>query len=190
MARSKADSFNMVNEFHTLADQPVAGKGAAQIPDLRAVRFREHFKIEELIEGLEALTAKGSVTAQRTIDLLRQAQSKWMELQESDLDVDLVEYADSLGDLRYVTDGAAHYYNIDMNKVMPAIHTGNMTRFPRNEEELAATLQKAEEMGVEVDHHLSEEHGVYVVTRRDTGKVFKNAMHTLPDLTPILGVNG
>jgi len=183
------DSFSMVSEFHSLAQHPVHTDGAAETPDIKVVRFREHFKLEEIIEGLEALTSRDSLTAQRTIALLKQAQSKWNELQPSDLDVDLIEYADSLADLKYVTDGAAHCYNMDFNKVFSEVHVKNLTRFPANEEELKATLEKAEKEGVEVVYVFNEDYNRYVVKRTDNDKVYKNAMFLLPDLGPIIGVS-
>lgn len=189
MAKKKIEtnSFGMVAEFHHLANHPVADGGDAKLPSLQIVRFREHFKLEEIIEGLQALSHKDSLTANRTIDLLRQAQAKWNELQEVDLDADLIGYADSLGDLRYVTDGAAHCYNMNFNEVFQEVHVKNLTRFPANKVELEATLQKAEREGVEVTYEQIDEHA-YVVKRADNGKVFKNAMFLLPDLGPIIGV--
>jgi predicted HAD superfamily Cof-like phosphohydrolase len=183
------NSFAMVAEFHRLAGHPITDTedAVAVTPGIKVVRFREHFKLEEIIEGLEALSHKDSLTAQRTIELLKRAQAKWNEMQPNDLDVDMVEYADSLGDLKYITDGAAHCYNIDLNKVVEEVHVKNLTRFPANETELQATLEKAKREGLDV-YHENAEGGRFVVKRVDNNKVYKNAMFLLPELAPILGI--
>lgn len=186
--RTNVNAFAMVAEFHTLANHPVLDEGPAEMPPLKVVRFREHFKLEEIIEGLEALTAKDSLTAKRTIEFLKQAQAKWNELQEDDLDPDLVEYADSLGDLKYITEGAAHCYNIDLNRVVEEVHLKNLTRFPANEEELQATLKKAVSEGIPVYSKFNLDNERFVVKRIDNDKVYKSAMHLLPELAPILGL--
>lgn len=175
---------DMVEQFHILAGQPV--NQVLIEPDIRAVRFREHFKIEELIEGLEALSKKDSICAQRTIELLKQAQAKWNEMQPEDLDIDHEAYADSLGDLDYVIQGSALYYGIPHEACFVEIHDKNLTRFPATEEELKATLAKAEKEGVEVTYHFNEEYERWAVIRKDNGKLYKSAMHTPPDLAKVL----
>lgn len=181
--------FEKVEEFHELGGQAVFSPDATLArPDIKSVRFREDFKIEEFIEGIEALTRSDSLTAKRAIELLRQAKAKLNELQEHDLDINYVEYADSLADLIYITFGTGHYYNMNMTAIFDEVHDKNLTRFPATKEELALTLEKAKAEGVEVTHFFNEKYQRYAVIRVDSGKVYKSACHTLPDLKPILNL--
>lgn len=183
----KDDSFKQVEEFHKLANHKTFDGGRAHLPDIKVVRFREDFKIEELIEGIEALGKADNLAIERVVYLLKEAQRFWKRINLEDLDPDLVKYADSLADVKYVTDGAAHAYNMDMNKIFEEVHVKNLTRFPANEEELQATLKKAVSESIAVYSEFNTEYSRHVVKRLDNDKVFKNAMFELPDLGPIIG---
>lgn len=175
-----------VTTFHVMAGQPVRQEPV--VPDIKAVRFREHFMLEEVIEGLEALCHKDSLTMQRTVALLKQAQEKWNELQAEDLDVDFEEYADSLTDRMYVTEGTGLYFGIPMPESFHECHEKNMTRFPATQEELDATLAKADAEGVEVEYLWNEDYQRFAVLRKDNGKLYKSANYVKPDFAPILGL--
>ena len=178
------DAAGMVAVFHDMAGQPV--NKTLTVPDVKAIRFRNHFAIEELIEGVEAMTHADSLCAQRTIELLKQAQAKINELQPEDIDVDFSELTDSLNDQLYVVHGTAHYFGIPMNTTFIETHEKNMTRFPATEEELALTLKKAEEEGVEVTAAFNEGYQRWAVIRKDNGKLYKSACHVTPDYSALL----
>ena len=183
----KLSMMEKVAQFHKLANHLTLKEGKAVIPKIKIVRFREHFKLEEIIEGIEALSHKDSLVAKDTINYMKQAQATWNKVEERDLDVDLVEYADSLADLIFITFGAAHCFNMDMDTIFDEVHAKTLTRFPSTEEELHDTLLKAVEEDVEVYWDLHE-NGRYVVNRVDNGKVYKSAHFVLPELAELLGL--
>lgn len=178
------DAAAMVAVFHTMAGQPV--NTTLTVPDVKAIRFRNHFAIEELIEGVEAMTRADSVCAQRIIELLKQAQAKINELQPEDIDVDFDELTDSLNDQLYVVHGTAHYFGIPMNTTFIETHEKNMTRFPATKAELELTLEKAEKEGVEVFVLFNEDYQRWAVIRKDNGKQYKSACHVKPDYSALL----
>lgn len=177
-----------VRQFHDLAGQPINTEPT--VPDIRAIRFRNHFMLEEFIEGIEAQTHKNSLTGQRVIEILKQAQAKINELQPEDIDVDFEELADSLTDQLYVVEGTGLYYGILTAPCFDECHEKNLTRFPKTQEELDATLEKAKGEGIEVEATWREEHNCWAVIRKDNGKLYKNAMHVKPDFKKILGIKG
>jgi len=182
-------NFDDVGVFHKLAGHPVSNSGNAVMPPLKTVRFREDFKIEELAEGIEALGNSESILIQETLYYLQKAKASWNRIEESDLDPDLVKYADSVGDLIYVSHGAAHCYNFDSSAVFNEVHEKNMTRFPESMDEVESTLLKAESEGINVEVNEVPNSSRFVVKRTDNDKVYKSAMHLLPDLSPILFPN-
>jgi len=182
-------NFDDVGVFHKLAGHPVNNSRNAEMPPLKTVRFREDFKIEELAEGIEALGDSESIRIQETLYYLKKAKACWNRIEESDLDPDLVKYADSVGDLIYVSHGAAHCYNFNASDVFDEVHYKNMTRFPENMDEVELTITKAESEGVSVGVNEIRDSNRYVVKRIDNDKVYKSAMHLLPDLHPILFPN-
>lgn len=52
------------------------------------------------------------------------------EFLDAQVDQDLVEIADALGDILYVAYGAALGYGIDLEPIMDEIHMSNMSKFP------------------------------------------------------------
>ena len=173
-----------VTTFHKMASQPV--NYSPTLPDIKAIRFRQHFLLEELIEGFAALCHADSPVAATIIENLHDVQKLCNELAEQDIDCDPVEFLDSLNDMQYVISGTALYYGLPIEEGFAEVHNKNMTRFPKDYIELKATLKKAKDMGISVKYNFNPEYKRFAVIRLDNGKLFKNAHHQPPDLASVI----
>lgn len=173
-----------VAQFHELAGQPVQTE--LTLPDIKAIRFRQHFLLEEVIEGFEALCDPKRPTTGLILQALRNAQIRTNELTEQDIALDAEAFFDSLLDIEYVIQGTGHYYGLPMEKGFEEVHEKNLTRFPANDADLTDTLNKAKQEGVEVTYHLNKRHNRWAVVRADNGKLYKNANHVKPDLLSLI----
>ncbi|RLA62805.1 MAG: hypothetical protein DRQ78_07510, partial [Epsilonproteobacteria bacterium] len=97
------------------------------IPELNTIKLRFKLILEEYIEFIEA-NSSGTPEMEQIIDLLDTVDGHIDYLTDKDLDVDLVEVADALGDIKYVTDGAALVYGIPLDDVSTEIHASNMSK--------------------------------------------------------------
>ena len=91
---------NDVATFHDMAGQPVNIEPT--LPDLKAIRFRQHFLLEEVIEGFEALLKEDSVSLGLIKQSLKAAQLWVNDIQESEVCLDPNEFLDHLVDIEYV----------------------------------------------------------------------------------------
>lgn len=175
---------NDVATFHDMAGQPVNIEPT--LPDLKAIRFRQHFLLEEVIEGFEALLDPTSVSLGLIKQSLKAAQLWVNDVQESEVSLDPLEFLDHLVDIEYVLHGTAHYYGLPLEKAFDEVHSKNMTRFPATEEAFNATLRKAESERVSVTTFFNEKHQRWAVIRDDNGKLYKNANFVEPDFSHLL----
>lgn len=178
------DQLKAVTTFHEMASQPVNHEPT--LPDIKAIRFRQHFLLEELMEGFAALCHENSPVAVTILENLHDAQKLCNELTEQDIDYDPVEFLDSLNDMQYVISGTALYYGLPIEEGFAEVHNKNMTRFPKDAKELEATLKKAKDMDIPVKFSFNTDYGRFAVIRLDNGKLFKNAHHQPPDLAYII----
>lgn len=102
-------SIDQVREFHVAMSQPV---GDVAAPDVSSrTRLRIDLIAEEFRELAEAC---GYACGVVLIDL--------------GTEPDLVEAADALADLRYVTEGAAVEWGIPLDEVTDEVHASNMRK--------------------------------------------------------------
>lgn len=94
-------------------------------------------------------------TAALRVDLIKEELD---ELMEAIADNDIVEIADALTDILYVTYGAGHAYGIDLDKCFQEVQRSNMSKFGPNGE----------------------------VYKNDDGKVIKGPNYSEPDLAGVL----
>lgn len=173
-----------VIKFHKAAKQPINTSWA--IPNIKAIRFRQHFLLEEVLEGFQALLGEENPLYIKIESTLKQAQALSNTISKDDLSIDIDKFLDHLGDVQFVCQGTALYYGLNLPAGFEEIAQKNMTRFPKNQEELQATLEKANAEGVEVIHEFNDDLSVWAVLRADNGKVYKNALHKEPDFSLII----
>ncbi len=63
------------------------------------------------------------------------------ELKEAIQNHDFTEVIDALGDIKYVVDGAAASFGIDLDKAFDLIHISNMSKLCKTEDEAKETVQ-------------------------------------------------
>lgn len=175
---------NDVATFHDMAGQPVNIEPT--LPDLKAIRFRQHFLLEEVIEGFEALLDQDSESLNRIVMLLKQTQEHTNNIEANEINLNTNDFLDHLVDIEYVLHGTAHYYGLPLEKAFDEVHSKNMTRFPATQEDLKATLKKAELENVAVTFLYNVKHQRWAVIRDDNGKLYKNANFVEPDFSQLL----
>ncbi len=117
-----------VRQFHTVFKQPIGDK--PKVPDEAS---RIHLRLKLIAEEfLELLDACGC----RTADLkdLDNGIQYTISRVEDEHPVDLVEVADALGDIAYVTEGAALEFGIDSKRVLAEIQRSNLSKLGPNGE--------------------------------------------------------
>lgn len=124
----KKTTYENVIEFHRVFGHPIEAEPLT--PDVKQMKFRTRFIMEETVELIQALGARheGSQHLRRAVELIERARDQVLAAKDYEFnDVDLVGVADSLGDLDYVVNGAGLIFGIPMPKIGEEIHRSNMT---------------------------------------------------------------
>ena len=98
--------------------------------------------MEEFQELCAASLNENSATAQQILESLQQAQKHIRQLEETDKDLNLVEIADALTDINYVTYGAGHCYGIDLDSCMTEVQKSNMSKLGKDGKPLFNSMGK------------------------------------------------
>lgn len=114
------DAATLVREFHVAMGAPVADK--LQKLCLAAARLRMSLILEEVGELAEALGSDGTVTGG-----IEDARAM-LERDKFDSPSSIVEAADALADIEYVTAGTAVEMGIPLGLVLSEVHRSNMTK--------------------------------------------------------------
>ena len=128
MAKIKT-SYEMVKEFHQAFGHPV--ETAPLTPSVKQMKFRARFLLEEVSEHILALGARKRENQHlaRAVELIELARNQIAVALDYEFnDVDMIEVADSLGDLDYIVNGAALTYGIPLPAITKEIHDSNMTK--------------------------------------------------------------
>ncbi|MCG8393646.1 MAG: nucleoside triphosphate pyrophosphohydrolase family protein [Pseudomonadales bacterium] len=120
----KPSNFQRVGEFHQAFSLPV--EPAPVVPDDKTIRLRLALLLEEFHELAEATCQQASPAQQDFLDTLARAREQLETL--DGFKVDLVEVADALTDINYVTYGAGHTFGIDLNATCEEVHRSNMSK--------------------------------------------------------------
>ena len=119
------DTLRLVEEFHKKFKHPVESK--LKIPNIKIIKLRLRLILEEFSELVEAnINAAG--TGIYIIEDLANIDDQISKLTDKQLNVDLIEVADALGDIKYVVDGTALVYGIPLNEISNEIHKSNMSK--------------------------------------------------------------
>lgn len=114
------NSYERVAEFHKVFGHPVSDKPTA--PTDERVVMRLALILEEAIELADALGFSTDDIKDSAEYMLNIGPRVYEE------EIDLVAVADALGDIEYVTNGAALEFGIPLPKVVAEIHRSNMTK--------------------------------------------------------------
>ncbi len=106
-----------VRDFHGRFGIPI--RHTPGIPDAETVKLRLRLIAEEFFELLEAAGASLPYRIEAFVDDV---------IADSRGNVDLPEFADALGDLDYVIEGARLAFGINGDPIAAAIHNANMAK--------------------------------------------------------------
>ena len=114
-------------------------------------------------------------------------QEELNELKEAFEKGDLVEYADALGDLQYVLDGAFIDAGLHTKKaeIMEEIHVSNMSKVCESHEEAYDTMEHYQKKGL-ITHINDLNNGHYTIVRASDHKAMKSINYSKPNLYPIV----
>lgn len=97
---------------------------------------------------------------------------------------DIVEIADALADLSYVTDGAYLSFGLDKKALIDEVHRSNMTKFPLTYELAEDTVNFYAKK--EIAAEIVDGGEYYIVKNSVTGKVLKSIEWEEPNLESII----
>jgi predicted HAD superfamily Cof-like phosphohydrolase len=149
--------FQHVREFHEKFNHPI--HSVPTVPEAKIVKLRLALILEEFIELTEACVNEESETSQELLQTLHHAMHHVKALTEENLNVSVVDVADALTDINYVTYGAGHCFGVNLDACMEEVQRSNMSK-------LGADGQP-----------IYNEHG----------KVMKGPNYQPPDLVAVLG---
>lgn len=111
-----------VVEFHEAFGAPVAWTPG--VPDFERRKLRVSLLLEEIFEFMGASGLAIEIDGKRWKDI----GLDHYQLVERPAGLNLVEAADALADIRYVTDGAALEWGIPLEKCLREVHRSNMSK--------------------------------------------------------------
>lgn len=121
---NSVSNFDKVGVFHRAFSLPV--EPTPMVPDDATVRLRLALLLEEFHELAEATCQEANENQQAFLATLAKAREQLETL--DGFRVDLVEVADALTDINYVTYGAGHTFGIDLNACCEEVHRSNMSK--------------------------------------------------------------
>jgi len=118
--------------------------------------------------------------AQFRINLIKE---ELLELEDAVKNNDIVEVADALADILYVTYGAGHAFGMDLDKIFANVHQSNMSKVCKTEKEAQETVDyyKANNTTYK-DPQYRKTNDYYVVYDNATSKILKNIHWNSPDI--------
>lgn len=122
----KSSTYNQVIEFHQKFGHPAPDEISQ--PNEDTIKLRLNLILEEYIELVQAFGKKDSMRIDTVVALLEEADGFISNITSEDIDVDMVEVADALGDIKYVTDGSAAVCGLPFDAISTEIHRSNMSK--------------------------------------------------------------
>lgn len=104
------------------------------------------------------------------------------ELQEALDNNDLVEVADAIADILYVTYGAGLAFGMNIDEFVKEVHRSNMTKSTTDRQLAEQSIeQKYKDVG-----EIEEINGRFVIRHKDTRKILKPLCYEEPDLLTVV----
>ena len=135
----------------------VASKTTPEFPEQKVVDLRVSLIAEELDELKEAIEQR-----------------------------DLVEVADALADILYVTYGAGLAFGLDLDHLFDVVHKSNMDKTCDSEEHAQETVEHYASLAEPVETYYKENNGRWLVFRKADNKVLKRKGWSAPDLAAVI----
>lgn len=121
-------TFEQTGEFHEAFDHPFYNpKEPVREVDAKTARLRLKLILEEFSELCHAVTEDQGILIEFR-DLTDSFNKVIDKITDDNLNINVVEVADALGDIKVVTEGAAHTWNIDLDAVSDEIFLSNMSK--------------------------------------------------------------
>lgn len=118
--------FQHVREFHEKFNHPIHTKPT--VPETKIVKLRLALILEEFIELTEACVNDETQASQKLLSTLNQAMDHIKTLTDENISVGLVDVADALTDINYVTYGAGHCFGVNLDACMEEVQRSNMSK--------------------------------------------------------------
>lgn len=118
-------------------------KGDYKNIDLNRVRRQTMNVFDEYLETLKALGLRPE-----SIDALKAAHAAAVQIGDFSQPVDLLQARDGLCDIQVFAGGSQHFMGVDGDADMHAVLDGVMTRFVKDQKDLAQTIAKHANKGV------------------------------------------
>lgn len=142
------NTIDLVRQFHRTFKHPVSME--LTVADVKLRRLRVALIAEELGELAQALGVPlelkvGPMEKRKTLKSTGFGRDVWVgdeALCLADKYVDIVETADALGDIDYVTQGANLAFGVPAGLVMYAIHGANLSKLDENGEPIFDEMGK------------------------------------------------
>lgn len=122
----KKTGFEHVREFHEKFGHPI--RVQPTVPDAKTVKLRLALILEEFIELGEACLRQDTENGKAFFHPLLAAEEALKAFGDDDMNVDVVEVADALTDINYVTYGAGHCFGVDLDACMEEVQRSNMSK--------------------------------------------------------------
>ncbi len=113
----------MVHEFMVLFGQPVRYQPTVDIPDSERL-LRARLVVEEALEFAAAMGVRVTGIA----DNLHEHNAHTVQVEFNGDPLDVIEAADALADLTYVTEGSAWTLGVPLHDVFREVHRSNMAK--------------------------------------------------------------
>ncbi len=173
-------NFEKVKDFTVAAGQPVSD--APCVPSASLVGLRLNLITEELLELHQAVLTPGSEKLAMIEQLINSVKHVASTLDHKEIEMNVEEVPDALGDILYVAYGAGLTFGYDLDDYFADIHESNMSKFAPSRAEADETIRLYEE-GKHPDKpgsiiaglHVREVKpgSVYAIMNTSTGKVLK-----------------
>lgn len=120
--------YEMVKDFHQSFNLPVLDK--PELPEkLNSIDFRDIiYKLSTELEWAEVRLKEIDAKGNQRLVRMRLLIEEFAEYVNAEIDDDIVEVADSLGDMQYIINGTALVYGIPLDDVYKDIHNNNMSK--------------------------------------------------------------
>ena len=116
-------------------------------------------------------------------------QEEFTELQDAVKAHDFVETIDALTDIMYVTLGMFTALGVDADKAYDIVHSSNMSKLCKTEEEAIETVENYKKNDDRYDspaYRKSDDGNYYVVYNESTGKILKSIRYTPANFESII----